>query len=247
MFFLKRQEEVKKNQFSPTLLTTLIAFSIFFLTFFCSFFLGSFVVQMFPVSEEKCLNAFFWINFLASVLQIVILVPFFLYVTDRQIFFLSLRKIGQVALLFLLFFPLNAVVMQLLTYAMNHMFWIKTEPQSVLFFLQSARNIPFLIPILFIYIGFIAPLIEEILFRGFLFGWMNRFFGFSISAAFSSLIFSLAHINLKILLAQLPLFFGLFGISFMLCVLYSKFRSLLAPVLFHTLFNLTSLSLLFFT
>jgi membrane protease YdiL (CAAX protease family) len=79
-----------------------------------------------------------------------------------------------------------------------------------------------------------APVAEEVLFRGFLYGGMRTRLGPGGAAAFSSLFFSLSH---GMPLAAPVLF--LLGLA--LAAAYERRRSLLLPVAIHALFNLVSL------
>lgn len=76
----------------------------------------------------------------------------------------------------------------------------------------------------------VAPVCEEIVFRGFLYPAVKRFTGTWPAAIFSALVFAAAHANLP---ALLPLF--LFGL--VLVFLYEKTGSLWAPVAVHFCFN----------
>lgn len=244
----KGKEEMQKNtQFTPSLLLTLLSFSLFLLSLLLALLLGPAAAKQFPFVNEVNFNIFLWVNLCASTFQLISLLPLALY-TFRgwQVFHLSFSSFFKILMLFLLFLPLNTLFLQLLVYVLDHFFGVFAEPQAVLISLQEAKKSPFVIPFLFAYIGVMVPFIEEILFRGFLFGWLHRYMKFFLSAFFTSCIFSAAHISWgNVLLPQFPLFVGLFITSWVLCALYSSYRSLFAPILFHSLFNLVNLSLLF--
>jgi len=75
-----------------------------------------------------------------------------------------------------------------------------------------------------------APLSEEVIFRGLLFGWMRQRFGVLAAVVGSSLAFAALHMSL---FGLLPLFvLGLF-----LAYVYQKTRSLYCTMLFHAVFN----------
>jgi membrane protease YdiL (CAAX protease family) len=76
----------------------------------------------------------------------------------------------------------------------------------------------------------VAPICEEIIFRGHLHAVLKRYCGLWPAAVASSLVFACAHGNLT---AALPLF--LFGL--LLVLLYEKTGSLWAPMFSHFLFN----------
>lgn len=84
-----------------------------------------------------------------------------------------------------------------------------------------------------------APVAEEIFFRGFLFAGLTRYLPVVPSAVVSGAIFSLAHANLGLVLP-----FTLIGA--VLALLYARTNSLLAPIVVHLMFNLTSYTILVF-
>lgn len=76
----------------------------------------------------------------------------------------------------------------------------------------------------------VAPICEEIVFRGYLYAFAKKYTGPWIAAACSGLIFAAAHGSLA---ALLPLF--IFGI--VLALLYEKTGSIWAPIAVHFCFN----------
>lgn len=85
----------------------------------------------------------------------------------------------------------------------------------------------------------VAPLGEECFFRGFLYNILKGKTGAVAAALCSSLYFAAIH---GALVQFIPL--ALFGL--VQCHLYERFRTLLVPMIFHSLFNALSLSLVFF-
>ena len=86
----------------------------------------------------------------------------------------------------------------------------------------------------------LAPVFEEVLFRGVLLPWMIRRTGFWPGVALVSTLFSAMHFHL-------PSFLPLFLFSGMLCVAYARTRSLLVPIGMHACFNGVTIVLLTFT
>ena len=77
----------------------------------------------------------------------------------------------------------------------------------------------------------IAPIIEEIVFRKFLYTGFKSNLGIGLSAILSSFIFALIHLNI---FSFIVLFiFGLF-----LCYCYEKYKTIYAPIWIHFMFNL---------
>ncbi|HZC58574.1 MAG TPA: type II CAAX endopeptidase family protein [Chthoniobacterales bacterium] len=85
----------------------------------------------------------------------------------------------------------------------------------------------------------IAPLAEEFVFRGFLYGVTKRFAGSLPALAFSGAVFALVHLHLPSLL---PLFL----LACVLTFAYELTGSLLVPMAMHSLFNAITLVGVFF-
>ncbi|HNQ34919.1 MAG TPA: type II CAAX endopeptidase family protein [bacterium] len=79
-------------------------------------------------------------------------------------------------------------------------------------------------------IALAAPFLEEIIFRGFLFGTLRSLFGYRRAALYSSLIFASLH---QSVFAFLPIF----CLALALCWLYEKSGSLWPSVVLHLLNN----------
>jgi membrane protease YdiL (CAAX protease family) len=112
----------------------------------------------------------------------------------------------------------------------------KLEAQNVIeFFLDAAqrsdRKAMILTGVLAVVI---APVVEETLFRGYLYGVLKRYLGGIGAGLLASVLFAAMHLNL----AALP---ALFVLALCLTVAYEATGSLLVNIFMHSLFNLTSL------
>lgn len=87
----------------------------------------------------------------------------------------------------------------------------------------------------FIAAGVIAPVVEELFFRGFLFAGLHNRFGMRWATLFSSAFFAMAHFTPG---ALVPIFF--LGVFF--CLLYSRTGSLWPSILMHAAMNSLALS-----
>jgi len=101
--------------------------------------------------------------------------------------------------------------------------------QDVVKVLKVAKN-PTVVALMAVTAVIVAPLCEEIVFRGYLYAVAKRFGGRWTAACCSALLFSAAHGSLA---ALLPLF--LFGL--LLVVVYERTGSLWAPIAGHFFFN----------
>jgi membrane protease YdiL (CAAX protease family) len=80
----------------------------------------------------------------------------------------------------------------------------------------------------------IAPLSEETIFRGFIYGWLRRRLPVLPAVVISAALFSAAHV---VLVLALPLF----GVGVILALLYEYSDSLLPGAIVHGLFNLVGI------
>ncbi|MEC9307892.1 MAG: CPBP family intramembrane glutamic endopeptidase [Chloroflexota bacterium] len=91
-----------------------------------------------------------------------------------------------------------------------------------------------LVILTFIAIGVWTPITEEILFRGFIYAGLRNRWGQMQAAVFSSLLFSLAHAQLGVLLPT-------FVMGMALTFLYIRTKSIWPCILAHTLNNAVTL------
>jgi membrane protease YdiL (CAAX protease family) len=111
------------------------------------------------------------------------------------------------------------------------------------FFLQDIAEIltvpaPWLVrAALFFIIIVVAPVFEEIVFRGILLPFMVRRIGFWPGMGLTSLVFGGMHLHL-------PSFLPLFLLSAMFSLAYARTQSLLVPVGMHVCFNAVTVALL---
>lgn len=84
----------------------------------------------------------------------------------------------------------------------------------------------------------VAPVCEEIVFRGYLYGASKKFTGGAAAAVFSGLVFAAAH-------GSLAAFLPLFIVGLALVIVYEKTGSLWAPVAVHFCFNGATVGLQF--
>lgn len=83
----------------------------------------------------------------------------------------------------------------------------------------------------------VAPVAEELIFRGFLYGVAKRYFGTGFALGFSSLLFAAVHLHA-------PTFPALAVLAICLALAYEATGSLLVPMAMHACFNAFSLSAL---
>ena len=118
--------------------------------------------------------------------------------------------------------------------------WLETtlgiEPmQESVKLLQEAQD-PLLVILMSVAAVIVAPLAEEVVFRGYLYPAAKRFCGPLGAMLFSSLVFAAAHGNV---VALLPLFI----LAMLLCLIYELTGSIWATISVHFLFNAATVTL----
>lgn len=86
----------------------------------------------------------------------------------------------------------------------------------------------------------VAPISEELIFRGFIFKGFRKQLGFLAAAVISSIFFGLIH-------GQINVALDTFALGLMLCYLYEKTQSIWPSIMLHSLKNGIAFYLLFFT
>jgi len=75
-----------------------------------------------------------------------------------------------------------------------------------------------------------APLVEEIIFRGYIYPVLKKFTHPAFSCAMTSLLFAVIHTNIE---GLIPLFL----LAIVLTIFYEKSKSIWVPILMHSIFN----------
>ncbi|WP_395736233.1 lysostaphin resistance A-like protein [Prosthecobacter sp.] len=117
-------------------------------------------------------------------------------------------------------------------------FWPHLEPQETVkaFQQSSGYGIKLLVVLLAVVI---APLAEETLFRGFVYGVLKRYTDAPFAALASSLMFAIIHMHVGSLLP-------LWTLAVLLCCAYELTGCLLAPMILHAIFNGVSIVAMMF-
>ena len=133
---------------------------------------------------------------------------------------------------------LCAVPMVFIISFVNQMFWEGKGGSNPLLLLTLQSQDRIAIAILFITASVMAPIFEEIIFRGFLLSSLTRYVPVSGAIVISALVFAIAHLSLAELIPLATL-------GTILGVVYTRSRSLLASILVHSLWNTGTLMTLF--
>jgi membrane protease YdiL (CAAX protease family) len=113
-----------------------------------------------------------------------------------------------------------------------------TSKQSIVEFFSGSRTIEQRI-IIIVFAVAIAPIVEEFVFRFFIYGVLKRYVGCLLGVTLSSLLFAAAH-------AHFPSFVPLFVLGSCFAIAYEWSGSILVSMTMHSLFNsLTLIALAF--
>jgi membrane protease YdiL (CAAX protease family) len=113
-----------------------------------------------------------------------------------------------------------------------------SSKQNIVEFFSGSRTIEQRALIIFFAVA-IAPVVEEFLFRFFLYGVFKRYFGRLIGIVLSALLFAAAH-------AHFPSFVPLFVLGSCFAIAYEWSGSILVAMTMHSLFNSLTLTVLAF-
>jgi membrane protease YdiL (CAAX protease family) len=205
-------------------------------------------------SSSPPISTIVWINFLTSSL---ILGSILLYAANmpRELVkklwkrndrtpFLSLIKFTLFS--FLIAFPIVVFINEVLDLCLSFFFGIQELPEQLAVrFLKMTFQYPSYFFLSIVTIVFLAPMLEEILFRGFLQTFIRKYFGPKLAIFLTSLSFSFFHYSPEQGLANLSIIGSLFVLSFFLGFVYEK-EGLLSSIFLHAFFNGVSVVNLYF-
>ena len=158
------------------------------------------------------------------------------YKREKLSFGLSIKNLKYVIwtpLIYLITIILLLFVGLLNQYLLTNFFDIEIKPQEILEKFKELEN-SFEISIFVIGSAVVAPIYEELLFRGIIFPKLIQKTNFAIALLLSSLIFAVLHFHLS---ALLPLFV----LSIILSITYLYTSTIWASISLHALFNLISI------
>lgn len=114
--------------------------------------------------------------------------------------------------------------------------WPDIQPQEAVKAFKTAGSLPLKV-MMGIAAVVVAPLVEETVFRGFIYGVLKRYTDGWFAAVCSASLFAVVHMHVGS-------FVPLFVLALALCAAYERTGSLLVPMWMHAFFNGTSTTLL---
>jgi uncharacterized protein len=159
--------------------------------------------------------------------------------------FLSIRKwitdlaVGMSA--WFICFPLLIVISQAMDMILEHFNLGPRNEQVAVKHLKMTFDVPELFWVTVLMISCLVPIIEEVLFRGFLLNWMKKMVGLPKAIILSALTFALFHFSFSQGWDNITLLTSLFLLGCFLGFVYERQQSLWASIGLHGMFNAISI------
>lgn len=249
---------VKYQGKAPLLIDLLSSFIIFLGIYFFSPFLIRDLYQIYPSIGQY--QSLFIPLFQLSIYSVTILLLFIYALFQDRKMFLSIWKDTtypkgtslaldlKTALIFLaISLPLIVAVSEFTEILTNLLFGEVKIDQNAVAYLKIALKSTWGVFFSLISVLFLAPLIEEYLFRGLLQSYLRSFLGSKAAIGITSVCFALMHFSPQQAMTNIPLISSLFIFSLYLSFLYEKTRSLFATIFLHVTFNSLSVIRIVFT
>jgi uncharacterized protein len=194
--------------------------------------------------ETISLFQLFFMTLVASFLICYVKFRKFSLFDRKENYFEILLKVG---LYLLVIFPIVSLIGQLSDTFLYLVFDVKGYEQLAVTFLKKTLSSPIALFGSLMSIVVLAPLTEELLFRGLLFNFIRNRFGSKAGVIFSAILFAIFHYSHSQGLGNISLILSLTFFGAMLAIFYLMTSSLIYPILLHAIFNLlSSLRILFF-
>lgn len=149
----------------------------------------------------------------------------------------GLKDFSLGSLTWLITFPLIIWIGQAINMALPYIYQGPHADQVAVKHLKATFTDPLLFWLTVIAIIFIVPILEELIFRGFLQTWLKGFLGKTKAIIFASILFALFHFSFQQKIDNIELLLSLFVLSFYLGFLFERQQSLWAPIGLHSTFN----------
>lgn len=194
-----------------------------------------------------------WVNFLNStaILICLLVLIFFIPVLRKNIWGRQtpnlFHDLTTAFSAWVISFPLIVFVNQALDWIVTHIFHMASSPEQLAVqFLKMTFGYPVLFILALLSIVVLAPLVEEILFRGFLQSFIRQHLGRGQAILITSLLFALYHYSPEQKMSNLTIVGSLFIFSLFLGFVYEKRGSLFASIALHSIFNAFNVINLYF-
>lgn len=134
-------------------------------------------------------------------------------------------------------FPLVAAIGQICDMLLYIFAGFQSYEQVAVRYLKNALASPSLLVVALFAILFAAPVMEELLFRGFLQNWLKKHLGAKAAILLASLFFASFHLSSSHGIGNISLGLSLFSFACFLGFIYERQGSLFASIALHMTFN----------
>ena len=152
------------------------------------------------------------------------------------------EDIGVGALGWIISFPVVLLVGHIVGIISYALFQDVGEVQNAIKHIQTMRSFPIALIFTIFSVSLLAPITEELLFRGVLQTWFTSRLGRTKSIILTSIIFAAVHFSTSHGVGNISLIFSLFTLSIYLGFVYERQRNIIAPFIFHAIFNSISVA-----
>lgn len=150
------------------------------------------------------------------------------------------QEIARGMLFWFIAFPVTAIVVQSIEFVLSFVVEVPTVDQVAVHSLKSTLDRPAVFVAYALAVITAVPVVEEMLFRGFVQSWLRGHVGVWKAIVGTSLLFAGLHFSFSQGLTNIPLLAALCILSILLGVLYERFAALWAPMALHSTFNAIS-------
>ncbi len=147
------------------------------------------------------------------------------------------RNIGFGALTLIVAYPVVLLVNSVVSMLAKHLFGAHGVEQTAVKELKSIAGHPILFAFMAIMISTVVPIVEEILFRGFLQSYLKQYLGRKGAIILASALFALAHFSFTAGTGNIELIVSLFALSSYLGFIFERQETIYAPIGLHMCFN----------
>jgi uncharacterized protein len=151
-----------------------------------------------------------------------------------------ITDIGFGLLSWIISFPVVLFVGELFEFLIFVLFGPQQYEQVAVHYLKMSLSSSFVFAIAIFTVVIAAPVLEELLFRGFLLNFLKRYLGRMGAILVTSIAFALFHFSVSQNLGNIPLVASLFTLALFLGFIYERQRSLFASISLHMTFNIIS-------
>ncbi len=144
----------------------------------------------------------------------------------------------------LISYPLVLLVSQVISLSVSELFHPSRLEQMAVEQVKSTFQSPPLYATTWFLVVFLVPIVEEMLFRGYLQTWIRQSLGTKRAILLSSAVFALFHFSTSQGLGNIELLGALFVLASFLGFIYEREQSLWAPIALHSTFNIVSIAML---